>query len=97
MNELLFRKAMASFEDPKFFDQYNKATNETNDRAIKVLDYITRLSGIIASAVMIIVFMSALEPLLLLITIIPVILTLLLEAKYSRSIFQSFQESAPIN
>lgn len=99
MNDLLFRKSMetdfASFENPEFFDRYIKATNETNDRAVKVLDYIARFTGIVVSAATIIAFMSALEPMLLLVTIIPVVLTLLLEAKYSKLIFQYFQESAP--
>ena len=82
MNDLLFRKSMetdfASFENPEFFDRYIKATNETNDRAVKVLDYIARFTGIVVSAATIIAFMSALEPMLLLVTIIPVVLTCLL-------------------
>ncbi len=99
MNDMLFQKAMevdlASFENPEFFDHYLRATRETNDRAIKVLDFAARFLGIVVSGITLIVFMTALEPMLILVTVIPVVITLILEARYSRYIYNFNQEAAP--
>jgi len=75
MNMILFKKVsqveLACFENTEFFNKYTKAANETNNRAMSILDNISNLTAAIISCVVVMVTLLTIDGIAILWGLLP--------------------------
>ena len=85
--EMLYGQAisvdLSCYENPKFYDSYTKANEQITRYAHKALYLVTRVIGIIVSMVISVYAIAVLEPLVLIIVVIPVVIEQALVKKYT--------------
>ena len=78
INMILFEKAsqveLACFENTEFFNKYTKAANETNNRAMSILDNITNFTAAIISCIVVMVTLLTIDGIAILWGLLPFVL-----------------------
>ena len=92
---LLQRKArsveLACFEDPEFYDTYVKATSEVENRTWEVLQNLRDVLWVLINTSATVTLMFTIDPIFILIALLPLIYTLLTGKRRTRIKFQKHQ------
>ena len=87
--ELLYGQAvkvdLVCYEDPEFYDKYTRANEQITRYASKVVWLMTETIGVVAGMIVSIAAICANEPLVILLTIIPIFVEQMLAKKYTKN------------
>lgn len=96
--EMLYGQAVSMdlgcYEDPGFYDKYTRANEQVTQYAEQLINNVTWMMGVIVSLVIIIGTMAAIEPLVLLVALLPVGLDQILAKKVSEYKFNRDKDTA---
>lgn len=101
LNLMVFEKAadveLECYENTEFYNRYTRAGTEANQRIINMLNNLSRLFGLGASAVMIIITIVALDPLAVCFIVFPLIFRFVIDVRANKVRYELDRANTPYN